>query len=247
MEQKIIESPEKNCLKYETIYEKIIKSNKDIKFTKVFPDFSNKNENSFDKICNEIKKTCANQQKNLISAYWTQPDTAIHNSGINSYEVKQELKTINDSLKKLANELKDTIFIITADHGAVDVEEVYLNEYKDIDDCLEKPPSIESRFVLFFLKKNKKDLFKKLINEYFKDKFLLYDKNEFLNRGFLGRGIKHSRIDSYLGDVILIGKSDLSIRYTINGVKFKTLKADHSGITKEEMQVPVIVIKNKKI
>ena len=160
-------------------------------------------------------------------------------------EVKQELKSINDTLEKLVSELKDTIIIITADHGAVDVEEIYLNEYKDIDDCLIRPPSIESRFVSIFLKENKKELFKELINKYFKDKFLIYDKEEFLKLGLLGLGKKHERIDSYLGDVILIGNSNLNIRYTINDVKFKSLKADHSGITKDEMMVPVIVIESR--
>ena len=243
--EKIIASPEEGILKYETIYEKITKKNKNIKYTKVFPDFTKKYENSFSKICDEIKKVCKDSKNNLISAYWTEPDSLIHEYGTNSIEVKQELKIINDNLEKLANELENTIIIITADYGAVDVEEIYLNEYKDIDDCLKRPPSIESRFVSFFLKENKKELFKKLINKYFKDKFLIYDKDEFLKSGLLGRGIKHERIDSYLGDVILIGNSNLNIRYTINDVKFKSLKADHSGITKDEMMVPVIVIESR--
>ncbi len=244
--EKIIESPEEGILKYESIYEKITKNNPDIKFTKVFPDFSRKYESSFSEICDGIKRACENIEKNLISAYWIQPDSTIHKYGINSLEVKQELKSINDTLEKLTSELKDTIIIITADHGAVDVEEIYLNEYKDIDDCLRMPPSIESRFVSIFLKENKKELFKELINKYFKDKFLIYDKDEFLKLGLLGLGKKHERIDSYLGDVILIGNSNINIRYTITNEKFKSLKADHSGITKEEMMVPLIVIKSKE-
>ncbi len=232
-------------LEYETIYEKIVKKNKDVKYIKVFPDFSKKEENSFTKICDGIRNACNNTNRNLVSAYWTEPDSLIHKYGINSQEVKKELKNINDNLEKLASELSNTIFIVTADHGALDIEEVYLNEYKDIDDCLKRPPSIESRFVSIFLKDNKKELFKELIKKYFQDKFLIYDKDEFLKLELLGSGNKHERIDSYLGDVILIGNSNLNIRYTITNTKFKPLKADHSGITKEEMLVPVIVIESK--
>ena len=161
-------------------------------------------------------------------------------------EVKQALKCINNNLEKLMSKLKDTIIIITADHGAVDIEEIYLNEYKEIDDCLLRPPSIDSRFVSFFIKEDKKEIFKELITKYFKDNFLIYEKDEFLKLNLLGYGKKHERIDDYFGDFILIGNGNLNIRYTTTSIKSKSLKADHSGITKEEMQVPVIVIKSKK-
>ena len=244
--EKIVESLEKGCLKYETIYEQIVKNNKDINFIKAFPDFANKTSNSFLKICEVIEKACSNKGRNLVSAYWTEPDSIIHKYGISSIEVKQALKCINNNLEKLMSKLKDTIIIITADHGAVDIEEIYLNEYKEIDDCLLRPPSIDSRFVSFFVKEDKKEIYKELITKCFKDNFLIYEKDEFLKLNLLGYGKKHERIDDYFGDFILIGNGNLNIRYTTTGIKSKSLKADHSGITKEEMQVPVIVIESKK-
>ncbi len=242
--ENIVKNGEINCLKYETIYDKIIKKNKDVKFTKVFPDFE-RDDNSFEKIVDGIKTVCNNSCKNIISAYWTEPDSSIHKYGTKSLEVAKQLKNINDNLENLVKELKNTILIISADHGGKDVEVVYLNEYKDIDDCLIRPPSIESRFVSFFVKDDKKEEFKKLIINNFGDKFLIYSKEEFFKLGLLGRGVKHPRIDDFIGDFILIGDSNLDIRYIIDDKRKKIVKGDHSGITKEEMMVPVIVIKEK--
>lgn len=58
-------------------------------------------------------------------------------------------------------------------------------------------------------------------------------------------GKKHKRIDDYIGDIILISKGTINIRYSINGEKDKLHLADHGGITSEEMNVPVIFISNK--
>ena len=75
--------------------------------------------------------------------------------------------------------------------------------------------------------------------------FLLFTKEEFSKSNLLGRGKKHYKIDEYLGDFIAISISNKAIRYTIDGNKFKKLIADHAGMTKEEMEVPVIIIEKE--
>lgn len=52
----------------------------------------------------------------------------------------------------------------------------------------------------------------------------------------------HDRIKDYIGDYVLILYNNLNIRYSTTGEKEKRHKADHGGISKEEMLVPVIVI-----
>lgn len=236
---------ENNDLKYETIYEKICNKNKNINYTKLFPAFEKNGSKTFEELCSKIKKTCSNNKQNIISAYWDEPDHTIHHNGTKSKTTTKQVKNINNSIEKLVKELKDTLIIITADHGATDVKEVYLNEIKEIDECLSKPPSIESRFVSFFIKEDKKEEFYKNFTNKFKDKYKLYTKEEFLNQQLLGKGKKHKRIDSYLGDYIFISESPLAIRYTITGTKQSKHIADHAGITKEEMIVPVITIECK--
>lgn len=241
--EKVIEPFDDKLLKYKTIYEKISETNKNVKYHKIFPANIDANgASSFKELCDKIKKCCNNGTTNLISAYWNEPDHTIHNNGVNNEAVKNVLNDIEINVKELTTNLKDSIVIISADHGAVDVEEVYINEIADINDCLAMPPSIESRFVTFFIKKGMKNKFKKAIKEHFEDGYILYNKEQFMQENLLGRGLSNQRINSYFGDYILILYSNLNIRYSISSQKDKIHLADHGGITKEEMMVPLIVL-----
>lgn len=245
-DEKIIKGNELSDLNYETIYEKICNANKNIKYHRCFPNFDKNGSKSFEELCQKIKESCNNSDHNLVSAYWDDPDHTIHAAGTYSKEVKEVLKNIDKNLKKLSQELDDTLIIVTADHGATNVKEIYLNEIKEIDECLSFPPNIESRFVNFFIKDGMKEQFVAAIEKHFKDKYIIYTKEEFLNSGLLGRGIPHPRINDYFGDYIVIMNKDVNIRYTITGNEFKSLLGDHSGLAKEEMIVPVITIECSK-
>lgn len=236
----------KNILQYETIYSKIIKKNSDVIYHKIFPSFVPNGAKTIEELCNNIYKACINENKcNLISAYWNEPDHTIHRTGVTSKETKQVLENIDGNIKQLIDKLDDSLIIISADHGAIDVEEIYINEYKELVNCLKMPPSIETRFVTFFVKENMKEIFKENFENIFNKDFLLFTKEEFSKSNLLGRGKKHYKIDEYLGDFMAISISNKAIRYTIDGNKFKKLIADHAGMTKEEMEVPVIIIEKE--
>ena len=86
--------------------------------------------------------------------------------------------------------------------------------------------------------------FERRFNEKFEKEFLLMTKAEFLNKNFLGFGNKHRKVDEFLGDYIAISIGDSMINletYLAPGKPLK--KSTHCGLTKEEMEVPVIVAK----
>ena len=236
-----------DILKYETIYSKITKENPNICYHKVFPKFVPNGAKNIEELCFNIFKATNNKNKcNLISAYWNEPDHTIHHNGVYSQEVKDVLKNIDYNIKKLVNKTADTLFIISADHGAVDIEEIYINNYNELTSCLKMPPSIETRFVTFFIKEGKLDYFKENFKKIFDNDFFLFTKKEFLESSLLGKGERHYKINEYLGDFVAISKSNKAIRYaTESGLKFDRLIADHAGLTKNEMEVPVIVIEKR--
>ena len=244
--EQIVKGNELNDLDYETIYKKICNPNNDIRFHQCFPKFVKNGSETFEELCHKIKEICNNNDKNIVSAYWDNPDHTIHKYGTNSNEVKEVLKNIDNNLKELSQSIDNSLIIITADHGATDVKEIYINEIKELNECLAFPPTIEARFVNFFIKAGMHNQFKQALNDNFKDKYILYTKEEFLKTNLLGIGTPHKRIDSYFGDYIIIMNSDKSIKYTIDGNITKINLADHSGITKEEMIVPLITIDCKK-
>ena len=105
------------------------------------------------------------------------------------------------------------------------------------------PISLESRVIGFWVKENRKEEFEKRFNEKFKDEFWLMTTDEFLNKNFLGLGEKHPKIEEFLGNYIALSISGSMIKietFLADGKPVK--KSTHCGLTKEEMEVPVIVI-----
>ena len=105
------------------------------------------------------------------------------------------------------------------------------------------PASLESRAIAFWVKEDKKQEFEKLFNKEFSEDFLLLSKEEVLKKHILGYGDKHKKIDDFIGDYLAISISNSIIRlqtYLADGKPVK--KSTHCGLTKEEMEVPLIVI-----
>ena len=71
-------------------------------------------------------------------------------------------------------------------------------------------------------------------------------KEEFLQRNMLGYGEKHPKIDDFIGNYIALSTGESAIKIEtllIEGKKEK--KSTHCGLSKEEMEVPLIVISKK--
>ena len=82
-------------------------------------------------------------------------------------------------------------------------------------------------------------------NKVFENEFWLMTKEEFLNKyHFLGFGEKHPKIDDFIGDYMALSTSGGMIRLETFLAEGKPVKAStHCGLSKEEMEVPVLVIK----
>ena len=160
-------------------------------------------------------------------------------------ETKEYILNAEKQVQEMVLKLpKDTIVIISADHGHKDIEKVYsLNDYPEIRECLIMPESLESRSVTFWVKEDMKTQFEERFNRIFKDDFWLMTKEEFLEKNMLGFGEKHPKIDDFIGNYIALstGSSIIKIE-TFLGEGKKAKKSTHCGLTKEEMEVPLIVI-----
>lgn len=241
-----------DLIKYETIYDQIEKASPNVKAYEINPTYCdarskrNINADNIDLMCDSIEAICKNQDNNFILAYSDKPDTLLHKYGCNSNEVKEFVISSEEKIQNLCNRLnsEDTLVIISADHGHKDIETVYdITELYDIQDCLIMPPSLESRAVTFWVKEDKRKTFEKIFNEKFKEDFLLFTKEEFLSKKLLGPGKQHKKIDDFIGNYIAIsiGNSIIKLGTNISKEK-KDKKSTHCGFTKDEMEVPLIVI-----
>ena len=225
-------------MKTKTIVDDINEANK-YKAYELMPfKFAKYRHFDLDDMLDKIEELCNQDGKKYIYAYNTEPDMAMHKFGTYSSEVKDLIRYRNIMVEKLCNKLEDTVVFIVADHGHVPIENIQLEDYKEIVECLERDTSIEPRAVNFFIKDGKKERFVKLFNQNFKDDFDLYTRQDVIDSKLFGEGEENKIFRSALGDFLAIAKTNKAIYYNKKGEHL----SHHAGYTDDEIYVPLIVV-----
>ena len=188
-----------------------------------------------------IENRCDENGMKYIYAYDTNPDFTMHKIGCNKAEIKLIIEDINKRVEELSSKLKETIIFVVADHGHHNVENLFIKDYPDIEECLAKNTSLESRAINFFIKPGKKEIFIVLFNKYFGSDFELYPKEDVIKSKLFGDGVENEIFRDALGDYLAVGKTNKALLYVGNEV----LKSQHAGYTDDEIFVPLIVINCK--
>lgn len=242
----------KNIVNYESVFDKIEKNSPNVKAFEVMPKYSDRrSKRSFvaddiDEIMENLETLCELPGDKFIMAYSDKPDGLLHKYGTNSEEARNYVLEAEKKVKTLQEKIgDDTVIIISADHGHKNIEKSYsLLEHPEIMECLYMPMSLESRIVGFWVKEDMKKEFEERFNKICGEDFWLMTKKEFLEKHFLGFGEKHPKIDEFLGNYVALSTSSSMIiveTFLAEGKPVK--KSTHCGLTKDEMEVPVIVIK----
>ena len=226
------------------IYQLIEDNNKDVSTTEIFPEFRVPEHKTFKDVCNTIIKEAKKDGKHFIYAYWDKLDTYLHRTGTESETVRDHMQEINDDIKYLIDELDDdTLVIITADHGQIDIEEIELWEYKDIVETFKHNPSIEARATAFFIKEDKHVEFITKFNQYFGEHFILYKSEDFLKSKLLGDAEVQYKVKEFLGDFVSVAVDKYAFKLSSSK---RVFKAQHAGLTKDEVLIPLIMFSPKK-
>ena len=192
---------------------------------------------TYDALCEEIKKLCNNENRNYIYAYWDEPDATMHKNGVDGDDIRQLLSDIEAKTEQLAGELNDTLLLITADHGHINIRTRILTDYPDITECLLRMPSMEPRALNFFIKEGRQQQFEQAFRKHFGETFLLFSKNEVRKKQLLGCGNNHAKLDQMLGDYLAVAIDDIALCNTES-----EHKGNHAGLTEEEMTIPLIAV-----
>lgn len=190
----------------------------------------------FKGICDSIKELCNEPGKKYIYAYWNQPDGLLHRKGCTSKIVGEALESLEKGVSKLADELEDTLVIVTADHGHIDTDFVVLQDYPNIMDCLIRLPTLEPRALNLFVKEDEKKFFEQEFNKEFGEKFILMPMEEVIGKKLFGTGVPHKNFREMLGNYLAIATGDLTIYYTD-----ERWKSMHGSLTEDEMLIPLII------
>ena len=243
----------KTTMKYESVFEKIEKASPDVKAYEIEPEYAERralrsiDADTLDELIMNINDLCQAPNRKFILAYCDNPDSTLHKYGTSSEEAKNFILDAENKIQEMCNNFdEDTLLIISADHGHKDIEKAYtLLDYPEIQECLIMPAYLESRVLTFWVKENMREAFVERFNSVFENEFWLMTREEFLDKyHFLGYGEKHPKIDDFIGNYMALSTAGSMIRLETFLAEGKPVKkSTHCGLTKDEMEVPVFVIK----
>ena len=255
LSQEIVNFPYKNLISYESIYKKIRKENPNLDIYQFYPEKINKDKEpcfqlkylTFTDLIDKLTNLCNDEKEKFIFAYCDQPDALMHMEGPSSKKVNLILDEINDLINVFYKQIDDeTLVLISADHGQVDITKTYfINEYKELMDMLVMPPLLEGRVRSFFVKKEYLEEFPLAFSEIFGDDFILCSKEDIRICDLFGDGEEHELFEDSIGDYLAIAVKNAVIDYISPFFEYDgfVFKGHHAGLAKEEMQVPLIVLK----
>lgn len=192
---------------------------------------------TYEGMCSEIERLCDADARKFIYAYWEEPDNTMHKKGVSSNETNMLLLQIEQATERLAGQLKDTLLIMTADHGLIDSKTVLLCEDAAIMECLVRSPSMEARAMNLFVKDDHRTQFESLFRKRYGANYQLYRMEEALSLNLLGCGSDHPRLSRMLGNYLAIATGTVNLR-----MKDKKFIGEHGGMTADEMLIPLIAL-----
>lgn len=189
-------------------------------------------------VFDRIYEICKREEKQFIYVHCPQPDNIFHHRGVDDEKSRLMVEDIQNRTKKLSEDFKDTLVIVTADHGQVNING-YVPLYKDekLSDMLFAPPDVEVRAVCLRVKEDKKEDFERYFTEKYGEDFALLKTEDLINRGVFGP--RTEKTDA-LGNYFAVARTNvLAMLHPCTS----TFLGQHTSLT-EEMKVPLILLKS---
>ncbi len=225
-------------LKYPSIYEQIKHTSPEVSLSELFPSFREDGYLTFKDQVDRVIDITRKKDNSFTYVYWTEPDMTQHHYGVDAYSTRKTLYDLDQEVERMAFFCaRGTTIVVIADHGLTDVQEIPILQNEALMNMLRNKPSIEARATTFFVKHNELKNFKELFENTYGKHFMLLSKQELYDKKLLGDGKKHKLLDQFIGDYIAIATSNQMFSMS----KERPFVAHHAGLTKEEMEVPLII------
>jgi len=196
----------------------------------------------------QLKNSLKFNGRKFIYAYWPRFDGLAHKYGIESKKVNKHFNELDKKFKTFFKRLKtkNTLFIITADHGLITTpikDRIMLDKHQKLKECLTMPPCGEGRTPYCYVHPSKSKDFERYVKAKLKKYCDMYKSKDLIKRNFFGLGPANPMLADRLGDYVLIMKKNYILK-TINlGEKDNKHMGHHGGFSKEELFVPLIIVK----
>lgn len=202
----------------------------------LFPFGNDKYENLDDMLKRILEKSREPGNK-FIYAYDTEPDSTMHMYGPDGPEAMGLIFERNAKIMDLCEELDDSLVIVVADHGHIKVDNLFIRNYPDLVELMDRNTSIDQRAVSFKIKEGYQEEFRKRFEKELGMYFKLYPKEEIIQSKLFGDGVENGNFRYALGDFIAIAEDS---NKTIVSRGDQELFSQHAGYTDDEVYVPLI-------
>ena len=212
----------------------------------LFPSFVPDGCEDFDEMCSRLAELSYEDYR-YVYAYWDRYDTYMHIHGPSSKICDSYLEHMNYLIEDMASGLnEDTMLIVTADHGQVDIRRFYNFCGSPFEKFFVRRPALEQRAMAFYIRKGMEREFERSFKEEFEKDYILLNKDQVLRSKLFGDRQNHPRFEEFIGDYLAIAKSDMVLIYREQDDLYA--KGQHAGICDDELMIPVIVCqKGKKL
>ena len=179
----------------------------------------------------------------IYLTYWPEPDATMHEKGPKDKAIGEQLRQLDHFLESLMPELSESLIIISADHGQIQVAlRMDMRQDSELYHALLMPPSMEPRAASLRVKPEQRSTFAATFRKKYGRDFRLLSKRQVLQQNLLGYGIPHPLVDDFLGDYLAIGLTHhllvCSSNFSIERFPFR---GHHAGLCPDEMNIPLIV------
>ncbi|MCX8189495.1 MAG: alkaline phosphatase family protein [Nitrososphaeria archaeon] len=200
-----------------------------------------------------LKKLLESPNPLMLIVYYPGYDTLSHLYGPFSEEAETDFIFFENLIKtflseKLDKKIKDeTLFILTSDHGQAQTENIiFIKDMPRIFEHLIIPPAGDSRATFLFIKQNRVEALKGLLQKELVG-FKIFDSDEMLDNGFFGTPNTNEEkilLDERIGDLTLIATGQNAILYPYSEKdRERSKKGSHGGLSLDEMLVPLFTFK----
>lgn len=228
-----------NC-KTNVLFPKIINDS-------VYSNFVINNGNRFgyenyDEIVDFMNNNCMSANESYTYLYLPDIDDLEHDYGIDSKNVYDKLQQISILIEKLSK-INDLTIIFTADHGQTNIHNDILIDFNKYNKYFYSYPTIDFGTASYFVKKEYVEEFVKEFEKEYKDSMYLFKTKEFIDKNMFGIEEFSDYSKNNLGEFISICKNGNCFINSSNLEEYygKTL-GNHSGLSKDEMIIPLIII-----
>jgi len=189
----------------------------------------------------------AARERRFVLAYWPLFDKSCHQTGTDSSETLARFREIDRAVRGIAAGLHDTTLIVTADHGFMDCSPkrtILLDHHPELLSALTVPLCGESRAAYAYVRPARTKAFERYVKRHLAHACTLMRSEELVSDGWYGRGKEDPRLRDRIGDYVLVMKDGWVVQDPVMGETHSGHIGRHGGVSKKEMLVPLIVVKN---